>query len=84
MLACRPVEWPTEGPLAKHEPSNIYPGSVVQKCHDCGTEVYVGPKQQEFLSTAPPGWPVYCFLCAVKHADKDAFVADLGNPHLPE
>lgn len=84
MLACRPVKWPTEGPLAGHDPTPIYPGSITMECHDCGVEVYVGPKQQGFLGQAPPGWPIYCFLCATKHADSDAAVFHLGNKHLPD
>lgn len=83
MLACRPVEWPEDGPLAQHEPTPVYPGSVVGSCQDCGESIYIGPKQQAHLEQFPD-WPVYCFPCTPKHTVPDPYIHNLGNTHQPE
>lgn len=82
MLACRPVEWPTEGLLAEREPTIIYPGAAVMACMNCGTGVYVGPKQQGFLEQIPD-LPIICFSCIPQFTDVDTPVVHLGNDHLP-
>lgn len=81
MLACRPVEWPTTGPLADQPPSIIYPGVIVTNCDACGVEVYLGPKQQGFKEREPD-LPVVCFGCVPKFAERTQ-VVHLGNQYLP-
>lgn len=42
-----------------------YPGSIKGRCEDCGTEVYIGPNQQQRLRDQPE-MQVLCAYCASK------------------
>lgn len=74
ILACRPVEWPSTGPLADAEPTPVYDGSIIESCAKCEQSIHVGPTQQKTDGDR------YCFWCAVIVAEGRATVVNLGNP----
>lgn len=81
LLVCRPVEWPTSGPLSDTEPTFIYPGSVIAKCTACRQKIYVGPKIQEAQETT--GAPVHCFACGMEVAGPAPTIVNMGNTYRP-
>ncbi|OWY59656.1 hypothetical protein B7486_73400 [cyanobacterium TDX16] len=89
IIACRPaspagiLKWL----LATGEEPVPYAGSVKGVCRRCGQEVWIGPRQQEFIATCrrdEKPCEVMCVPCTAPFAAGDAEVKSLGNPEKPK
>ncbi len=52
------------------------------RCGDCGTDMWIGPKQQAVALRAPAATLVLCMTCAVKETERRGavpLVGDLGG-----
>ena len=77
--------WPVDERLREilrqfHPLPIVVPGSVQTRCADCGVTVWIGPRQQQWVS-ADPSMRVCCVMClVVTSGDTDVETLSLGNP----
>lgn len=80
--ACRPVEWPSTGPLANEKQTPVYPGSVRGECETCQQAIWIGPKVQAMMLRTKIR--LLCFMCVMKHyTGRNPTIVDLGNTYQP-
>lgn len=82
LIGCRPVTWTYLG----HEPTPIFPGSDVDKCHSCDVDVYVAPRQRGEMKN----WDkciILCLRCAalvIRAREVDIQILDEDDPLTPQ
>lgn len=55
------------------------PGSIKEKCVACGTEVWLGPRQQAAKAERQKDAIVVCFLCAIQAQPNPDKLHSLGG-----
>lgn len=73
ILACFPVEW---------KPSYIVPGSIKDRCNDCGIEVLVAPSGQQLIRGK--GAIVVCPGCALGRMNKEPGPIEITGEQVEE
>jgi hypothetical protein len=82
IITCRPVDWAVmDKVMPGTAETPVYPGSVKASCEDCGIEIWLGPRGQQYLAgQGAPGamrelraWLqghddilVLCFVCTAQ------------------
>ncbi len=65
--------------------TQIYPGSVVKTCQECGVQIAIGPRQTQVYDESPESFALMCPLCtaraAVETGQSDVPVINFNNPH---
>ncbi|MBL6275338.1 hypothetical protein JMF97_04080 [Micromonospora fiedleri] len=49
------------------------------RCGDCGTDMWIGPRQQAVAMRAPDATLVLCMVCAVQETERRGAAALVGN-----
>ncbi|BCJ61555.1 hypothetical protein [Micromonospora endophytica] len=49
------------------------------RCADCGTDMWIGPRQQQTAVRAPGAFLVLCMVCAVQETERRGAVPVIGD-----
>lgn len=93
VIACRPVTPSEVEQIVEidmgQSMSAPYAGSIKGVCADCQRDVWIGPRQQEFIATHSDTTVIIrlCLMCSIQVSrevgPEEVVVSSLGNPEQP-